>query len=130
MVSLPDFDDVDWPKTLLFYSMHVACLDVFWAGVSGNAIGLCAALYVSRMFAITGGYQRLFAHRSYRTSHAALRSGVGLLAAGAGSRHTRRIPSSERMARVEPWPLITLRPRHGVPMTIERRTLGVLPAAV
>ena len=32
--------------------------------------------------------------------------------------------------RVEPWPLITLRPRHGMPMIIERRTLGVLPAAV
>jgi hypothetical protein len=23
--------------------------------------------------------------------------------------------------RVEPWPLITLRPRYGMPMTIERR---------
>ena len=32
--------------------------------------------------------------------------------------------------RVEPWPLITLRPRHGMPMIIERRTLGALPAAV
>jgi stearoyl-CoA desaturase (delta-9 desaturase) len=68
MVSFPDFDNVDWQKTLLFYSLHVACLGVFWVGVSGTAIGLCAALYVIRMFAITGGYHRLFAHRSYRTS--------------------------------------------------------------
>ena len=29
--------------------------------------------------------------------------------------------------RVEPWPLITLRPRYGMPMFIEHRTLA--PAA-
>jgi cytochrome P450 len=31
---------------------------------------------------------------------------------------------------VEPWPLITLRPRFGMPMVIERRARGVRPAAV
>src|SRR5687768_5480736 len=31
---------------------------------------------------------------------------------------------------VEPWPLITLRPRFGMPMVIERRAMGVRAAAV
>jgi hypothetical protein len=31
---------------------------------------------------------------------------------------------------VEAWPLITLRPRYGLPMVIERLATGVRPAAV
>jgi stearoyl-CoA desaturase (delta-9 desaturase) len=57
-------------RTIPFIGIHAACLGVFWTGVSANALALCAVMYAARMFAITGGYHRYFAHRSYRTSRA------------------------------------------------------------
>jgi stearoyl-CoA desaturase (Delta-9 desaturase) len=36
--------------------------------VDAVAVALCAAFYFVRMFGITAGYHRYFAHRSYRTS--------------------------------------------------------------
>lgn len=51
-----------------FILMHVACLLVIWSGVSWGAVLVCVALYVVRMFGITAGYHRYFAHRSYKTS--------------------------------------------------------------
>jgi stearoyl-CoA desaturase (delta-9 desaturase) len=53
-----------------FLFMHVACLLVFWTGVSVVAVVTCLALYVIRMFAITAGFHRLFAHRTYQSSRA------------------------------------------------------------
>ena len=47
--------------------MHVACLLVIWTGVSAVAVITCLTLYVVRMFAITAGFHRLFAHRTYKT---------------------------------------------------------------
>lgn len=37
-------------------------------GISAMSLGLCAFTYFIRMFGITGGYHRYFAHRSYKTS--------------------------------------------------------------
>lgn len=48
--------------------MHLACLAVFFVEFSAFACMLCAFLYVVRMFGITAGYHRYFAHRSYKTS--------------------------------------------------------------
>jgi stearoyl-CoA desaturase (delta-9 desaturase) len=48
--------------------MHLACLAVFVTGVDTLALVLCGVLYFVRMFGITGGYHRYFAHRSYKTS--------------------------------------------------------------
>jgi stearoyl-CoA desaturase (delta-9 desaturase) len=67
-LSIAELDSIDWKKSIPFLGVHVACLGVFWTGVSWSAIALCAATYAVRMFAITGGYHRYFAHRSYRTS--------------------------------------------------------------
>ena len=53
---------------LYFGGIHVACLGVIWVGASWTAALVCLALYVLRMFAITGGYHRYFSHRSYSTS--------------------------------------------------------------
>ena len=50
--------------------MHLACLFAIWTGVSAVAVATCLALYVIRMFAITAGFHRLFAHRTYQTSRA------------------------------------------------------------
>ena len=59
---------VDWMRIVPFILMHVACLAVFWVGVSATAVAVAVALYVLRMFAITGFYHRYFSHRSFRTS--------------------------------------------------------------
>jgi len=64
-------DRIDWARILPFVGMHAACLAVFWVGVSPVAVGAAVALYVLRMFAITGFYHRYFSHRTFKTSRAA-----------------------------------------------------------
>jgi stearoyl-CoA desaturase (delta-9 desaturase) len=61
-------DKLDYSICLQFLFMHVACLLVLWTGVSAVAVVTCLILYVVRMFAITAGFHRLLAHRTYRTS--------------------------------------------------------------
>jgi stearoyl-CoA desaturase (delta-9 desaturase) len=55
-------------KIIPFIFMHVACVAVFFTGVSWSAVLLCVALYALRMFALTAGYHRYFSHRTYKTS--------------------------------------------------------------
>lgn len=63
-----DRDKLDRSICVQFLFMHLACLLVVWAGVSTVAVVTCLGLYVVRMFAITAGFHRLLAHRTYRTS--------------------------------------------------------------
>ena len=64
----PAADRIDWLRAFPFIAMHVACLAVFWVGVSPIAVAVAVALYAVRMFAITGFYHRYFSHRTFRTS--------------------------------------------------------------
>ena len=48
--------------------MHAACLTVIWVGWSWIAVGVAVALYLVRMFAITGFYHRYFSHKSFKTN--------------------------------------------------------------
>ena len=66
----PDADRVDWLRAVPFIGLHLACLTVFWVGVSPVAIAVAVALYAVRMFALTGFYHRYFSHRTFRTSRA------------------------------------------------------------
>lgn len=59
---------VDWVRIIPFIGMHVACLAVLWVGWSATAVVVAIALYMVRMFALTGAYHRYFSHRTYRTS--------------------------------------------------------------
>lgn len=61
-------DRIDWIRVLPFVGMHLACLAVFWVGVSMEALFVGVALFLLRMFAITAFYHRYFSHRSFRTS--------------------------------------------------------------
>jgi stearoyl-CoA desaturase (delta-9 desaturase) len=61
-------DRIDLLRVLPFIAMHIACIAVFWVGVSAFAVGVAVALYAIRMFALTGFYHRYFSHRSFRTS--------------------------------------------------------------
>lgn len=66
----PDSDDdgVDWLRIIPFIGMHLACLGVFFVGWSPIAVITAVALYLLRMFAITGFYHRYFSHRAFKTS--------------------------------------------------------------
>lgn len=52
----------------VFIGFHFTPLLAIWSGVSLKAVGLCVLMYFVRMFGITAGYHRYFAHRSFRTS--------------------------------------------------------------
>ncbi len=58
----------NWVKSAPFVALHLACLAVLFTGVNATALTLCFLTYFWRMFGITGGYHRYFAHRSYKTS--------------------------------------------------------------
>ncbi len=59
---------VDWLRVLPFVTLHVACLGVIWVGWSPVAVLTAAALYGTRMFAVTAFYHRYFSHRSFKTN--------------------------------------------------------------
>lgn len=59
---------IDWVRVVPFIGVHLMCLGVIWVGVSWFAIWVALALYLLRMFAITGFYHRYFSHRSFKTS--------------------------------------------------------------
>ena len=61
-------DRIDWLRVAPFIGLHLACLGVFWVGVSPVAVAVAALMYALRMFAITGFYHRYFSHKSFRTS--------------------------------------------------------------
>ena len=52
----------------LFLALHLLVIAVFFVPVTWEAIGLCVGLYFLRMFGITAGFHRYFAHRAYKTS--------------------------------------------------------------
>jgi len=59
---------MEWDRCIPFAILHLGCLGVIWAGWSWAAVITAIALYLVRMFAITGFYHRYFCHRAYRTS--------------------------------------------------------------
>jgi stearoyl-CoA desaturase (Delta-9 desaturase) len=51
-----------------FVGIHLACILVIWVGFSWTAVAVCIGLYFVRMFAVTAGYHRYFAHRTFKTT--------------------------------------------------------------
>src|SRR5687768_13777663 len=51
-----------------FFIVHLVCFAAIFTGVHMRDLVLCGVLYAVRMFFITAGYHRYFAHRSYRMS--------------------------------------------------------------
>src|SRR5579862_287598 len=58
----------NWIGMTPFVLVHVAALGAIWSGVTWQAVVVCAVLYVARLFGVTAGYHRYFAHRSFETS--------------------------------------------------------------
>ena len=63
-----ELDRIDWGRIIPFALMHLVCLCVIWTGTSTVAVLVAVAMYVIRMFAITGLYHRYFSHKAFKTS--------------------------------------------------------------
>jgi stearoyl-CoA desaturase (delta-9 desaturase) len=63
-------DDIVYPSAAPFLLAHLACFAAFWTGITWSAVAICVTLYWFRIFAISAGYHRYFAHRAYVTSRA------------------------------------------------------------
>jgi stearoyl-CoA desaturase (delta-9 desaturase) len=57
---------VSWRTSMPFFLCHLIPLAAIFTGVTTEAVVLGVVLYVARMFFITVGYHRYFAHRTYR----------------------------------------------------------------
>ena len=57
-------------SSLPFILAHLACITAFWLPFSTGLLALFLSLTLLRMFGITAGYHRYFAHRTYQTSRA------------------------------------------------------------
>jgi stearoyl-CoA desaturase (delta-9 desaturase) len=66
-VAVPP-EPIHWWGSLPYLALHAGVIAVVWVGVSPVALGVMAALYLIRMFAITGFYHRYFSHRTYRAN--------------------------------------------------------------
>ena len=51
-----------------FLALHFAVILVLFVPITWPAIAMCVGFYYLRMFGISAGFHRYFAHRSYRTS--------------------------------------------------------------
>ncbi|MGJ8668009.1 MAG: acyl-CoA desaturase [Oceanococcus sp.] len=50
-----------------FGLLHLACFAAFFTGVHAVDVAICLGLFWLRMFGITAGYHRYFAHRAFKT---------------------------------------------------------------
>jgi stearoyl-CoA desaturase (Delta-9 desaturase) len=55
-------------QEIAFAAVHLLPLAAIWTGATLFDWIVCGVLYVTRMFWVTGGYHRYFAHKSYKTS--------------------------------------------------------------
>jgi len=69
-VSAEPLPGIVWPTTIGYVGIHVACLAVLWVGASTTDMAVCGGSYLIRMFGLSAGYHRYFAHRAFKTSRA------------------------------------------------------------
>jgi stearoyl-CoA desaturase (delta-9 desaturase) len=67
-IELPKRNKPILKQEIAFLVIHLIPIAAFWTHVTLFDWIVCAALYVIRMFWVTGGYHRYFAHKSYSTS--------------------------------------------------------------
>jgi len=73
-----------WRVNAPFWGVHVAAvIGAIWVGWSWAALAWLAGGYAVRMFAITAGFHRYFAHRTFKTSRA-FQLVLGVLGMSAG----------------------------------------------
>ncbi|MEK6606782.1 MAG: fatty acid desaturase, partial [Myxococcota bacterium] len=68
--SLLPAEKISWVTSLPFFAVHVVAIGAVFVGAGWAEVVLCVALYYIRMFGITAGYHRYFAHRTFKTTRA------------------------------------------------------------
>jgi stearoyl-CoA desaturase (delta-9 desaturase) len=66
--SRPRDERVAWKSSAPFLACHLVPLAAVFTGIHTRDLVLAAVLYFGRMFFITAGYHRYFAHRAFRLS--------------------------------------------------------------
>jgi stearoyl-CoA desaturase (Delta-9 desaturase) len=59
-------EKIAWGQTIPFILLHLMPLGMLWFHPTLGDMLACVGLYALRMFFITGGYHRYFAHRGYK----------------------------------------------------------------
>ena len=67
-VTQEDKNKIDWLRVIPFILLHLACLAVFFVGVSATAVLFAIFIYGLRIFSIGAFYHRYFSHKSYQTN--------------------------------------------------------------
>src|SRR5689334_15609058 len=62
----PADERINWLRNIPYLAIHLVPFAAIWTGFSARDVWLCIALYLLRMFFITGVYHRYFSHRSYK----------------------------------------------------------------
>jgi len=60
--------EIEWLSMTPFLAAHLVPFAAMWTGVRPVDVLVAVVLYVVRMFAVTAGYHRYFAHRTFKTS--------------------------------------------------------------
>jgi len=69
--TVEEDDRIDWPAAIPFWGIHVLAVVGIWRlGFSWKGVAIAVFFYYLRMFAVTAGYHRYFAHKTYKTSRA------------------------------------------------------------
>jgi stearoyl-CoA desaturase (delta-9 desaturase) len=70
-LPMPGLSATEWLFSAPFVAVHVAALiGVFLVPPTWGLIALCLAIYYARILAISMGFHRYFAHRTFKTSRA------------------------------------------------------------
>src|SRR5690606_2763862 len=59
---------IQWLRIFPFILLHLACLALFWVGVSWFALGCMLVVYLGRMFSVTSVLHRYLSHNTFQTS--------------------------------------------------------------
>lgn len=59
---------IGWSGAIPFVLIHLLAFGVIWTGFTWPAVIVGIVLYVVRMWGVTAGYHRYFAHRTFETS--------------------------------------------------------------
>lgn len=59
---------IQWVRIIPFIILHVACLGIFYVGVSWFAVTFMLLFYLIRMFSITAFFHRYLSHKTFQTS--------------------------------------------------------------
>ena len=67
-IPLPNGSRIPLVRALPFALIHILAIGIFFVHFRWSYLMVCLALAAVRMFFVTAGYHRYFAHRSYKTS--------------------------------------------------------------